>query len=172
MNIGGHDIKLHICPTLEQMSERIRQHWPNVIIEEYPTDFEAFYYEDAEVHRDWARQGQTEANNSRMVHVLWNVPDECWIVVGSLDSPLTKDLKTWRCSYRPEIETPLGTPLGMYHCPECGEMVLAGLPHMPALEDMEGPSIEEQLADGPPIEPPLDDWDTDALDAEDESGFM
>jgi hypothetical protein len=22
-----------------------------------------------------------------------------------------------------------GAPIGMYHCPECGEMVLAGLPH-------------------------------------------
>lgn len=23
----------------------------------------------------------------------------------------------------------LGTPIGMYHCPECGEMVLAGMEH-------------------------------------------
>ena len=24
-----------------------------------------------------------------------------------------------------------GLPIGMYHCPECGEMVIAGLPHYP-----------------------------------------
>ena len=24
-----------------------------------------------------------------------------------------------------------GEPIGMYHCPVCGEMVIAGLPHEP-----------------------------------------
>jgi hypothetical protein len=23
----------------------------------------------------------------------------------------------------------IGVPIGMFHCPECGEMVLAGVPH-------------------------------------------
>jgi predicted RNA-binding Zn-ribbon protein involved in translation (DUF1610 family) len=32
-----------------------------------------------------------------------------------------------KCSFDPE---PLkGKPIGMFHCPQCGEMILAGLPH-------------------------------------------
>ena len=31
------------------------------------------------------------------------------------------------CSEKPE--TLLGLPLGMYHCPDCGAMVMAGIPH-------------------------------------------
>lgn len=31
------------------------------------------------------------------------------------------------CTYKPELL--VGVPLGMFHCPECGEMVVAGLPH-------------------------------------------
>ena len=23
-----------------------------------------------------------------------------------------------------------GQPIGMYHCPECGEMLIAGIPHL------------------------------------------
>jgi hypothetical protein len=33
------------------------------------------------------------------------------------------------CAERPEALR--GLPLGMYHCPDCGAMVLAGLPHPP-----------------------------------------
>lgn len=32
-----------------------------------------------------------------------------------------------RCTFDPSPL--LGVPLGMFHCPECGEMVIAGLPH-------------------------------------------
>jgi 8-oxo-dGTP pyrophosphatase MutT (NUDIX family) len=32
-----------------------------------------------------------------------------------------------RCAEKPELL--LGAPIGMYHCPDCGEMVLAGVPH-------------------------------------------
>lgn len=32
-----------------------------------------------------------------------------------------------KCPEKPELLA--GAPLGMYHCPECGCMVLAGLPH-------------------------------------------
>lgn len=32
----------------------------------------------------------------------------------------------------------LGLPLGMYHCPDCGMMVLAGMPHPPRDPSMEG----------------------------------
>jgi hypothetical protein len=31
------------------------------------------------------------------------------------------------CPHDPR--TMAGKPIGMYHCPECGDMVLAGLPH-------------------------------------------
>jgi hypothetical protein len=31
------------------------------------------------------------------------------------------------CAEKPELLR--GAPLGMYHCPECGAMVLAGVPH-------------------------------------------
>lgn len=35
--------------------------------------------------------------------------------------------ETTKCTYNPE---PLkGVPLGMHHCPECGCMVIAALPH-------------------------------------------
>lgn len=32
------------------------------------------------------------------------------------------------CLERPEL---VAGPIGMYHCPDCGAMVLAGLPHPP-----------------------------------------
>lgn len=31
------------------------------------------------------------------------------------------------CAERPELL--VGLPIGQYHCPDCGAMVLAGLPH-------------------------------------------
>ena len=31
------------------------------------------------------------------------------------------------CDEKPETLT--GQPLGMYHCPDCGAMVIAGVPH-------------------------------------------
>lgn len=30
-----------------------------------------------------------------------------------------------------------GQPIGMYHCPECGEMVVAGIPHPAEIADEE-----------------------------------
>ena len=33
------------------------------------------------------------------------------------------------CQEKPEER--LGEPLGMYHCPDCGAMLLAGIPHPP-----------------------------------------
>ena len=30
------------------------------------------------------------------------------------------------CNYKPELVT---GAIGMFHCPECGEMILAGMPH-------------------------------------------
>lgn len=33
------------------------------------------------------------------------------------------------CAEKPEVF--LGAPLGQYHCPDCGAMVIAGVPHPP-----------------------------------------
>lgn len=33
----------------------------------------------------------------------------------------------YRCEHDPKTQS--YAPIGMYHCPECGVMVLAGLPH-------------------------------------------
>lgn len=44
-------------------------------------------------------------------------------------------MMTWQpklegmCPERPELLA--GAPIGMYHCPACGCMVLAGIPHVP-----------------------------------------
>lgn len=35
----------------------------------------------------------------------------------------------WPCTEHPELL--LGQPIGTYHCPACGQMQLAGLPHLP-----------------------------------------
>ena len=37
------------------------------------------------------------------------------------------DSQNKHCSHRPEEY--LGQPIGMYHCPLCGQMVIAGLLH-------------------------------------------
>lgn len=39
----------------------------------------------------------------------------------------------WPCTEHPELL--LGQPIGTYHCPACGQMQLAGLPHLPKDED-------------------------------------
>ena len=40
-----------------------------------------------------------------------------------------EELVSSGCSEKPELLA--GQPLGMYHCPDCGTMVLAGIPHPP-----------------------------------------
>jgi|SRR5688500_2795841 len=46
------------------------------------------------------------------------------------------------CSYDPK---PLvGVPLGMFHCPECGRMVIAGCEHTPSSDEDSG---EDELLD-------------------------
>ena len=34
-----------------------------------------------------------------------------------------------KCEEKPELLKDM--PIGMYHCPDCGGMILAGLPHPP-----------------------------------------
>lgn len=41
-------------------------------------------------------------------------------------------MKPTNCTFKPEEV--IG-PIGMFHCPECGSMELAGLPHSGILED-------------------------------------
>lgn len=38
------------------------------------------------------------------------------------------------CNEKPELL--VGVPLGMYHCPDCGAMVLAGIPHPPICKNV------------------------------------
>lgn len=46
------------------------------------------------------------------------------------------------CSYDPKEMA--GEPIGMFHCPECGEMVVAGMDHPDySLLDGDNPEIEE-----------------------------
>lgn len=44
-----------------------------------------------------------------------------------LEGPLTSDGE--ECPWPWDPERLANTPLGMYHCGYCGEMVMAGLPH-------------------------------------------
>lgn len=39
------------------------------------------------------------------------------------------------CTHDPRMY--LGYPIGQYHCPECGEMVIAGLPHPQSVGEFE-----------------------------------
>ena len=34
-----------------------------------------------------------------------------------------------KCSFDPTADIYKDAPIGMFHCPECGEMVVAGMPH-------------------------------------------
>jgi len=34
-----------------------------------------------------------------------------------------------KCTFDPTADIYKNAPIGMFHCPECGEMVLAGMPH-------------------------------------------
>lgn len=51
-----------------------------------------------------------------------------------------------KCSYDPRTIPP-EAPIGMFHCPECGDMVIAGLPHPPPDPELDAlswnPTAEE-----------------------------
>lgn len=57
------------------------------------------------------------------------------------------------CSYDPRAL--LGQPIGMLHCPECGVMVVAGLPHPPdVFPELTAADITNvQPMTAPPTEP-------------------
>lgn len=46
------------------------------------------------------------------------------------------------CPYDPREL--VGLPIGMFHCPRCGEMIIAGLPHEPEGEEVEIASCDGQ----------------------------
>jgi hypothetical protein len=48
-----------------------------------------------------------------------------------------------KCSYDPRELA--GAPIGQFHCPNCGEMVIAGLPHPDY--DMDAPTLARDLID-------------------------
>lgn len=39
------------------------------------------------------------------------------------------DKQQKKCRFDPMAPQYIGAPIGMFHCPLCGEMVLAGMPH-------------------------------------------
>lgn len=48
------------------------------------------------------------------------------------------------CQEKPDLLA--GAPLGMYHCPDCGAMVVAGMPHPPMCKqciDRAHPAFDE-----------------------------
>lgn len=57
-----------------------------------------------------------------------------------------------KCSYDPSL-IPNSVPIGMFHCPECGEMVIAGMPHPDY-------SLLDDLSE--------DEWDGDLPEEDDE----
>jgi len=76
-----------------------------------------------------------------------------------ITAPLT--MEGDRCPWPWEPQQLVGAPLGQYHCGYCGEMVMAGMPHLdyrdsdpPKLEDIEevGPMPEELWSDPDRIE--------------------
>lgn len=50
-----------------------------------------------------------------------------------IEGPLTQDGRT--CPWPWEPQQLVGAPLGQYHCPYCGEMVIAGIPHVDYAEE-------------------------------------
>lgn len=42
---------------------------------------------------------------------------------------MTTPIKRKPCRFDPMALQYIGAPIGMFHCPLCGEMVLAGMPH-------------------------------------------
>jgi hypothetical protein len=45
-----------------------------------------------------------------------------------IDAPLSEAGE--RCPWPWESQQLVGVPLGQYHCPYCGAMVIAGVPHL------------------------------------------
>lgn len=95
MEIGGIDIQLPWIPTPDQMLFRLREKWPDVVAVPIEGAEEILYYEDTFARQEWAEHGLTETNANQLVHVLWNIGGQCWIVVASEFSDITTHLTGW-----------------------------------------------------------------------------
>lgn len=62
-------------------------------------------------------------NKCPSYHFKWT---ECPLICGRCYEA-TKELVDSKCHEKPERFG--NAPIGQYHCPDCGAMVLAGLPH-------------------------------------------
>lgn len=47
---------------------------------------------------------------------------------NDIEGPLNEEGE--ECSWPWEPQQMVGVPIGQYHCPYCGAMVLAGMPHL------------------------------------------
>lgn len=71
------------------------------------------------------------------------------------------------CTKRPDLDPPVnevgevcpwpwdpqqyvGAPLGQYHCPYCGSMVMAGMPHLDYRDEPEAPQEDGTIEGWPP----------------------
>lgn len=59
-------------------------------------------------------------------------------------------MKPSNCSYKPELL--INVPLGMHHCPECGEMVVAGFAHPGIMEESDWEEFERLCKDDGDLE--------------------
>lgn len=48
-----------------------------------------------------------------------------------------------RCPWPWEPEQLTGAPMGQYHCPYCGAMVMAGMPHIDYRDDAAAPDSKD-----------------------------
>lgn len=56
-----------------------------------------------------------------------------------IDAPLNEEGE--RCPWPWEPQQLVGVPMGQYHCPYCGAMVLAGVPHLDYREDNDAADV-------------------------------
>ncbi|MFJ3537018.1 hypothetical protein ACIPQA_16295 [Streptomyces sp. NPDC090109] len=55
------------------------------------------------------------------------------VVDLTITAPLNEEGE--RCPWPWEPQQLVGAPLGQYHCPYCGAMVMAGMPHLDYADD-------------------------------------
>ncbi|MCK5017412.1 MAG: hypothetical protein KAS32_10130 [Candidatus Peribacteraceae bacterium] len=79
--------------------------------------------------------GEVEKHSGTFGYPEGPICGRCYNAVELFDAP---------CNEKPE--TLKGQPIGQYHCPDCGAMVLAGLPHPQLCQlcrDLEHPGFDK-----------------------------
>lgn len=61
----------------------------------------------------------------------FSAPDDSNWQPGPMCSRCMDEVELFEANCAEKPEKLLGAPLGMYHCPDCGAMVVAGVPHGP-----------------------------------------